>query len=72
LHSNYAPKDSSKISKYKADVRFCGVLYSEFIGIYQIYIIVKIMIGDLLDIIDRSLHVCITIDMKTFRQNVAK
>jgi hypothetical protein len=35
----------SKMSRYEADfVRFCGVLYFEFIGIYQVDIIVKIMI----------------------------
>ena len=37
----------SKISRYDADfVRYCGVLYFEFIGIYQVDIIVKTMIVD--------------------------
>jgi hypothetical protein len=31
---------------YEADVKFCGVLYFEFIRIYQVYIIVKIVIVD--------------------------
>jgi hypothetical protein len=35
----------SKLSRYEADsVRFCGALYFEFIGIYPVGIIMKIMI----------------------------
>jgi hypothetical protein len=39
---------SSKILRYEVDVRFYGVLYFEFIGIYiyQVGIIMKIMIVD--------------------------